>query len=289
MKSRDLRLTPEPLRLEPIFSPRIWGARSLAPLYPGKSDLAEPLGEVWLTGLDCRIATRAVRGKTLGEAWREMPDGVARHAIRRRRRLPSAGEVHFSRGQALHPGASGRRVCCRAREAPPAAGERPRCGTWFLRSPDAESWSGLKPGVTKETFLDGARRSTPWNLCSRRSRFMPAIRFFVPAGTPHTIGPGMVVCEVQEYSDMTYRVYDYGRVDAHGKPRELHIDKALDVIKFRRDHLPERPRRLPPPRRGTLIDRLLAACRYFAAERWEFAGPTHGEDRSGTFRPPRHA
>ena len=54
---------------------------------------------------------------------------------------------------------------------------------------------------------------------------------FVPAGTPHSIGPNMVICEVQEYSDLTYRVYDFGRVDAHGKPRELHIDKALQVAR----------------------------------------------------------
>src|ERR1700756_3241898 len=66
-------LKPAPQRLEPIFSPRIWGARSLAPLFPEKSDLAEPLGEAWLTGLDCRIATSEFRGKTLREAWRAMP------------------------------------------------------------------------------------------------------------------------------------------------------------------------------------------------------------------------
>jgi len=56
--------------------------------------------------------------------------------------------------------------------------------------------------------------------------------FFVPARTPHTIGADMVICEVQEYSDLTYRVYDYNRLDAHGKPRELHIEKALAVMDF---------------------------------------------------------
>src|SRR6201994_788598 len=66
-------LKPAPQRLEPIFSPRIWGARSLAPLFPEKSNLAEPLGEAWLTGLDCRVATSEFRGKSLRDAWREMP------------------------------------------------------------------------------------------------------------------------------------------------------------------------------------------------------------------------
>src|SRR6202046_2666628 len=68
-----LNMKPAPQRLEPIFIPRIWGARSLAPLFPGKSNLTEPLGEAWLTGLDCRVATSEFRGKTLREAWRAMP------------------------------------------------------------------------------------------------------------------------------------------------------------------------------------------------------------------------
>jgi mannose-6-phosphate isomerase len=79
----------------------------------------------------------------------------------------------------------------------------------------------------------------------------------------------MIVFEVQEYSDLTYRVYDYGRVDAHGKPRELHIEKALEVIRFGSIH---GGKVLPI----TLSDshdpaRLLCACRYFAAERLEFS------------------
>ncbi|MGH9677124.1 MAG: mannose-6-phosphate isomerase, partial [Candidatus Acidiferrum sp.] len=66
-------MKPEPMRIEPTFSPRPWGARSLAPLFPAKKDLAEPLGEAWLTDVNCRIATGALAGKKLGEAWKEMP------------------------------------------------------------------------------------------------------------------------------------------------------------------------------------------------------------------------
>src|SRR4029077_15029874 len=66
-------MRPEPTRIEPIFSPRIWGVRSLAPLFPEKTNWKEPLGEAWLTGVDCRIASGPYAGKTLGEAWREMP------------------------------------------------------------------------------------------------------------------------------------------------------------------------------------------------------------------------
>src|SRR5437899_11787101 len=106
---------------------------------------------------------------------------------------------------------------------------------WHVVSsePGALVLVGLKPGATKEKFLRALQENTLEGL------FVPhpvqaGDTFFVPAGTPHTIGPGMVLCEVQEYSDLTYRVYDYRRVDAQGKPRELHIKKALDVIQFGR-------------------------------------------------------
>src|SRR6202030_117746 len=67
-------ISPELFRIEPIFSPRLWGSRSLAPLFPEKSHLAEPLGEAWLTGIDCKIATGPFAAKTLGAAWHEMPE-----------------------------------------------------------------------------------------------------------------------------------------------------------------------------------------------------------------------
>jgi mannose-6-phosphate isomerase len=77
----------------------------------------------------------------------------------------------------------------------------------------------------------------------------------------------MVICEVQEYSDLTYRVYDYGRVDTTGKPRELHIEKALEVTKFG-SHAEGKVTPLPLPAAGATRS-LLVACNFFATERWE--------------------
>jgi mannose-6-phosphate isomerase len=92
--------------------------------------------------------------------------------------------------------------------------------------------------------------------------------FFVAPGTPHTIGPRMILCEVQEYSDLTYRVYDYGRVDDKGQPRELHIEKALEVMKFGAP-APSKVIPLQLPGQPGTTKTLLSACSYFAAERWE--------------------
>src|SRR5882724_4919628 len=62
-----------PTKIAPIFSPRLWGTRSLAPLFPEKTNLSEPLGEAWLTGITCQIANGPYEGKSLGEAWQQMP------------------------------------------------------------------------------------------------------------------------------------------------------------------------------------------------------------------------
>ena len=62
-----------PARLEPIFSARPWGARTLAPLFPEKSNLTEPLGEAWMTGVECRFASGPFAGQKLGDVWRTLP------------------------------------------------------------------------------------------------------------------------------------------------------------------------------------------------------------------------
>jgi mannose-6-phosphate isomerase len=125
---------------------------------------------------------------------------------------------------------------------------------------------GLKPGVNEEKFRAGLAAHTLEELFE-----VQAVRagdtFFVPPGTLHSIGPNMVICEVQEYSDLTYRVYDFNRVDAQGKPRELHVEKALQVTNFGKS-AGGKVNPLLLPTDGASRS-LLAACRYFATERWE--------------------
>ena len=149
-----------------------------------------------------------------------------------------------------------------------AAGGRGKTEMWHLVSADsgAQVLLGLKPGVDKEKFREGLKEQTLEKLFLA----VPVHggdTLFVPAGTPHTIGGGMVICEIQEYSDLTYRVYDYGRVDANGKPRELHIEKALEVMKFG-SRAGGKVTPLPLPGAGATRS-LLVACKFFGAERWE--------------------
>jgi mannose-6-phosphate isomerase len=261
---------PEPFRIEPKLVPRIWGARSLAPLYPEKSNLPEPIGEVWLTGVDCKVASGPYAGKTLGEAWREMPPEWRGTRFTEPGNFPILVKFIFPKDKLsiqVHPDDA----YATAHEQ--AAGGRGKTEMWHAVSaePGAHVLVGLVPKAKAEHFLTAIETQTLEQIFVHW-RVQTGDTFFVPAGTPHTIGPGMVLCEVQEYSDLTYRVYDYDRVDAHGEPRELHIEKALDVIEFGRP-ISGKASRIHLPGHG-MQNSLLTACRYFATERWKITAPT---------------
>src|SRR6202048_908113 len=257
---------PEPIRIEPIFSPRLWGSRSLAPIYLEKNNLAEPLGEAWLTGVDCKIASGPFSGKSLGDAWSAMPVEWRGTRLVSCKDFPILVKFIFPQDKLsiqVHPDD--------AYAAPheQAAGGRGKTEMWHAVSsePGARLLLGLKPGTDKEKFLDAMKENRLEDVFQSRP-VTAGDTFFVAAGTPHTIGPRMILCEVQEYSDLTYRVYDYGRVDDKGRLRELHIEKAMEVMKFEA----EAPSKIIPlqlPSSHAVTKTLLSACSFFAVERWE--------------------
>jgi mannose-6-phosphate isomerase len=272
-------VNPAPLRIEPIFSPRIWGARSLAPLYPDKTNLKEPLGEAWLTGLDCRVGSWPFRGKSLGEAWREMPTEWRGSRFAMSDAFPLLVKFIFPNDRLsiqVHPDDA----YAAAHEK--SAGGAGKTEMWHIFSAEqgAQVLLGLKHGVGKQEFLRGLEQQTLESLFQAHP-VQSGDTIFVPAGSPHTIGTGMVVFEVQQYSDLTYRVYDYGRIDSKGKPRELHVEKALAVTNFGGTTA---GRTAPLPLPAEEGDRwLLAACRYFATERREATNPFTVEMDSSHF------
>ncbi len=258
-------LQPVLSRIEPIFSPRPWGVRSLAPLFPEKSDLKELLGEAWLTGQECRILNGPFAGKSLGESWHSMPAEWRGADVNRYQEFPLLVKFIFPNDKLsiqVHP------ADAYAAKHEQAAGGRGKTEMWHILSanPGAELLLGLRPGVTREQFVDAVERNTLEDLFVHQP-VRPGETYFVPAGTQHAIGPGMILCEVQEYSDLTYRVYDFGRVDAAGKPRELHLEKALEVTRFEGTRAGKvSSLALHSPDANV---RLLAACQFFAVERWD--------------------
>lgn len=260
-------MNPEPFRIEPTFSPRLWGSQSLAPLFPDKVNLSEPIGEAWLSDVNCRISTGSFSGISLKDAWREMPVEWRGTKFAQAGEFPLLTKFIFPTDKLsiqVHPDDA----YAAAHEQ--AAGGRGKTEMWHIVSgkPDASLLLGLKQGTSKEAFLAGLKAHKLENFFQRHF-VAPGDTFFVPPGIQHTIGANMVVFEAQEYSDLTYRVYDYNRRDAQGKSRELHIEKALEVIRFGQSASPK----VDPVQiqRGALTETYFVACRYFATEKWEFA------------------
>lgn len=220
-----------------------------------------------MTGNECRFAGGPFAGRKLGEAWREMPPEWIGTRIDRAAGFPLLVKFIFAAEKLsvqVHPDDeyAGRHEA--------AAGGRGKTEMWYAvhAEPGAEVLLGMKPDVTLDRFKRAIADGTAEN-CLEHVALRPGEAVFVSAGSAHTIGAGFVLCEVQQQSDLTYRVYDYNRRDAQGRSRELHIEKALDVMRFGKQTCG----RLEPARveRDGVSESHFVACPYFATERWDFA------------------
>lgn len=220
-----------------------------------------------MTGDECRFANGPFIGKSLVDAWPAMPAEWKGTRLRDSRgSFPLLIKFIFAEDKLsvqVHPDDE------YASRHEQAAGGCGKTEMWYAvrAQPHAEVLVGLKPSVTREDFERAIADGTAEN-CLERIPLRAGDAIFVPARTAHTIGPGLVLCEIQQQSDITYRVYDYNRRDAKGRARELHVEKALNVIRFGE----QRGGKIQPARtqRGPLAETRLAACEYFATERWEF-------------------
>ena len=100
--------------------------------------------------------------------------------------------------------------------------------------------------------------------------------FYIESGTVHAIGAGCLIAEIQESSNLTYRLYDYGRIDKNGKTRALHIDKAMKVANMKSSAAPRQPMRVLKYRSGCASE-LLTRCKYFQVERMLLNTEVHRE------------
>lgn len=260
---------------------RIWGARSLAPIYPDKINLPEPIGEAWLTGPDCKIETGALAGP-LHQAWQKMPEEwrganfVSQQALRE---FPILVKFLFPTDQLsiqVHPDDA-----YAGQNEPPGSVGKTEMWHAVSANPGATLLLGLIPEVNPERFRSAIKQGGLENFFQRLP-VSAGDTFFVPSGTPHTIGAGMILCEVQQNSDLTYRLYDFHRVDAKGSPRELHIEKGMAVIDFAHRKRGKVPPVALPSVNGAKKS-LLVACPYFASERWDLSTPHHANSDAARF------
>jgi mannose-6-phosphate isomerase len=201
----------EPFRLKPWFSERVWGRQSLQPWY-AETGTSERVGEAWLTGPQCVVETGLFEGETLVEVGREL--GAE---------FPLLVKILFPEDKLsvqVHPDDAQAR----------ALGEtRGKTECWYVLEavPGATVALGLKEGVGPKEFAASLEDGADGLTESLMEHVPVAVgdMLFVDAGTVHAIGPGVVLLETQQTSDVTYRLYDYGR------PRELHLEKGLQVMK----------------------------------------------------------
>ncbi len=210
-----------PLLLLPDFRERVWGARDLSPIYPNHKVEAEPIGEVWLTGDECRVANGPLAGQTLGDLARRFGRELVGEAAPDPHRFPLLVKFLFPREKLsvqVHPDDE----TARRSGLPHGKSE-----CWYVVSAeiDAQVGLGLKPGTVRSDFESAVRRGERADALLNWIYVKPGELIYNPAGTLHCIGPGSVLLEVQQNSDVTYRLYDYGR------PRELHLEQGLAAMK----------------------------------------------------------
>jgi mannose-6-phosphate isomerase len=219
-----------PLKFRPIYKQRIWGGQKLREVFDKDIPPFEKIGESWeladLPNDKSVIENGQLAGQTLCSAIEKYPKEIT-------------GDENFSGPFPLlikfldaqdilsvqvHPDP---KTCRRM-----GKGE-PKTECWYIISaePGAVIYKGLKEGVTKEQFVEAIEKGNVADMLAK----IPVKAgecHFLPAGTAHAIGPGLLIAEIQMPSDTTYRVFDWNRVDEAGKSRELHIEEALESIHF---------------------------------------------------------
>ena len=210
-----------PFLMRPEFVERPWGTLDLSPVYPGHR-CEKPVGEVWLTGDENRVANGPLAGRTLGQLCREYGRALVGESARETDRFPLLIKFLFSREKLsvqVHPDDE------TARRAGLPCGKT-ECWYVVAAEPGAQVALGLKSGVTREQLARAIRDVQAEELLNWVG-IHPGEMIYVDAGTVHTIGPGAILLETQQNSDTTYRLYDYGR------PREIHVEQGLAATKER--------------------------------------------------------
>ncbi len=197
-----------PFGLRPWFSERVWGRTNLRPWYDD-TGTTQRVGEAWLTGPQCVVETGLFAGETLEEVAAELG---GEFPLLIKMLFPEeklSVQVHPDNAQAQ------------------AMGERRgKTECWYVveAEPGATVALGLKAGVGAKEVTAGVADGSMESLMEHVPVSVGEM-LFVDAGTVHAIGPGVVLLETQQTSDVTYRLYDYGR------PRELHLEKGLQVMR----------------------------------------------------------
>jgi len=247
----------------PGFDPRPWGTEDLSPIYPNHR-FNQKIGEAWLTGDDCKVANGPLAGKTLAELSAQYQRDLVGEAARDAKRFPLllkflfpheklSVQVHPDDDQALRVGQPWGKTEC-----------------WYVAhaKPGSQVGLGLKAGVTAAQLEKAIHENRAEELLNWVDVHAGDL-IYVAGGTVHTLGPGSIIVETQQQSDMTYRLYDYGR------PRELHLKDGMLAVKekARSGKVPRAKALETGSQAGKKGYSPLVAAPYFAVEKFELQEP----------------
>jgi Phosphomannose isomerase len=247
----------EILRFEPVYQERVWGGRVLESMFERKLPEGRPIGESWeiVDRPEAQSVVRAgsAKGRTLREVIEQHGADVMGPKWPVERTFPILVKWLDCRERLslqVHPPAS-------------VAGElkgEPKTENWYIAhsTADAHLLVGLKRGVTREQF-ERAMKTNTLEACIHHFKVAAGDSILVHSGQVHAIDAGNVILEIQQNSDTTYRVYDWGRVGLDGKPRQLHIEQSLRSIDWNDFE--------PMPVRGAPTSGVIADCAEFTIRR----------------------
>ncbi|MBX5451777.1 type I phosphomannose isomerase catalytic subunit [Thermogemmatispora sp.] len=263
-----------PILLEASLHETIWGGRRLEEDGWKKLPPAKLIGEAWETEVNTLAQNPPYVGKTLGQLTTELGPSLLgpQTAALFGSRFPLLAkfiDAHQKLSVQVHPDD--------AYAAQHEGGKLGKTECWYILA--AEPGATIIHGFaapTSRSEVAAAIENVQLERLLHEEPVNPGDVIFVPAGTVHAIGAGILLYELQEYSDITYRMYDYGRLTAEGKPRELHIESALAVAHYG-PSARIKVRAVPLPSGPGYEERCLVACRYFVLRELTLRGEVHDQ------------
>ena len=219
-----------PLKFKPMFKERIWGGQALKEFFDKDLPADKKIGESWeladLPEDKSTIVNGPLAGKNIADVIEQLGSAITGKDdyTPPLPLLIKILDAQDTLSVQVHPDEA---TCARTGKGDP----KTEC--WYIidAKPGAVIYKGLKPGTTREEFSAAIENGTCADLLEK-IEVVPGECHFLPSGTAHAIGEGLLIAEIQQPSDTTYRVFDWNRVGDDGKPRQLHVDDAVESIHF---------------------------------------------------------
>lgn len=268
MEKEDIMYN-EPIFLKPVFHEKIWGGTKLHDLYDYHIP-SDKTGEAWVISAHpngpSEIVNGPLKGKTLRQAWEEHPELFGKNETTDEfPLLVKIIDANDDLSVQVHPDD------IYAREVEGERFGKTEC--WYML--DCEPGAEIVFGHHAQSAEEFKRmvETGEWDQLLKRIKVQKGDFFYVPSGTIHAIGKGIVILETQQSSDITYRVYDYDRMGDDGQPRDLHIKQAIDVTNYpNHNHHVEQTVEQTVEQIEDLQQTRLIQEKYFTVYHWQLSG-----------------